>query len=150
MSKTKGGAKYTHTPLFVVMFFISYALKHAHSARYLLGEHPREPVPVRAADAQARERVAVLDAASVAAAVAERHAGHKGDQHGQHAPEYDACIVGAPAARPLVENRNHVGDTHHEHVEQGEKHSSQTRGLLPKYEMFINNQRIYDPSDHEL
>jgi hypothetical protein len=93
MSKTKGGAKYTHTPLFVVMFFISYALKHAHSARYLLGEHPREPVPVRAADAQARERVAVLDAASVAAAVAERHAGHKGDQHGQHAPEYEVAGV---------------------------------------------------------
>ena len=149
------------------VFYLNH--KNAHSARYLLGEHHREPVPVRAADAQARERVAVLEAAGVAAAVAERNAGHKRGQHGQHAPEYDACIVDAPAACPLVknrnhvgaridapaacplvENRNHVGDTRHEHVEQGEKHSSQTQGLLPKYEMFINNRRIYDPSDHEL
>jgi hypothetical protein len=112
------------------VFYLNH--KYAHSARYLLGEHPREPVPVRAADAQARERVAVLEAAGVAAAVAERNAGHKCDQHGQHEPELDACMVDAPAACVLVENRNLVGEARHERVEQGEKHSSQTRGCSLK------------------
>ena len=132
MSKTKGGAKYTHTPLFVVMFFISYALKHAHSARYLLGEHPREPVPVRAADAQARERVAVLDAAGVAAAVAERNANHKRGHHGQHAPEDDA-------RRRHDELELADKGSSDEGKSDEDVHSSETQGCLRKYEMIINS-----------
>ena len=122
------------------VFYLNH--KYAHSARYLLGEHPREPVPVRAADAQARERVAVLDAAGVAAAVAERNAGHKRGQHGQHAPEDDACRPDARAAHALVENREHAGERRRREkrvalANDGGIHCSETQECIRKYEMII-------------
>ena len=108
--------------------------QNAHSARDLLGglcrelclgvlaEYHCEPVPARAADAQARERVAVLEAAGVAAAVAERNAGHKRGQHGQP---------------PTLAKGQH--GQHDVSSDSGSVHCSETRGCLRKYEMIINS-----------
>ena len=111
------------------VFYLNH--KNVHSARYLFIKLLKPEVE-RRANTQPRERVGVLQAAGVAAAVAERNAGHKRGQHGQQAEEHDArrrhdeLAGSSPKDEGKSESEANV-------------HCSETQGCLRKYGMIINS-----------